>query len=113
MRLRTIDAVAAKFLERLTTGLEPGSSRKVDNAPGAFMAVSVECLHWSAVGAHFSTTHYLESNGDLVPDPDVELVRLPDGQWLPIAYPGRADVPARGGRAGSAVVLTRSPCPAQ
>jgi hypothetical protein len=84
--LRTVSAAAAKILEQLTAGLEPGQSKKIDNAPGAFMAVSVECLHRSAVGTHFSVTHYYEQNGDLVPDPDVELLKLGSGEWVPLAY---------------------------
>jgi len=45
----------------------------------------LECLHRSAIGTHFSVTRFVESNSYIVPDPDVELVRLTIGEWVPLA----------------------------
>lgn len=76
-----LSAAASKVLSALTAGLEPGQSRKIDNAPGAFMPASIERLSQH----RYSVTHYFESQGDLVPDPDCEFVRTATQQWLPAA----------------------------
>lgn len=49
-------------------------------ANGPFMPLVIE-RH----GTMITVTHYLERNGDLVADPDLEFRLLPDGSWLPIA----------------------------
>ena len=36
-------------------------------------------------GSRVMITHYLEQNGDLVPNPDLEMEILQDGTWSPIA----------------------------
>ena len=69
------------ILETLTRGLDDNNShRRLDNAPGTFMAVVVEKIGPS----RFSVAHYFEQNGDKVADPDLELVRQ-DGSWFPVA----------------------------
>jgi hypothetical protein len=49
------------------------------------MAVHVECLQRTGLGPLFSVAHYFESNGDLVPDPDMAFVRTGDG-WSPMYF---------------------------
>jgi hypothetical protein len=51
---------------------------KIANA--GYMPLSIE-KH----GKTITLTHYTESNGDLVPDPDVEFVDLGSDDWLPVA----------------------------
>ena len=51
---------------------------KVENAP--YMPLSIE-RHGDTV----IVTHYFEQNGDLVPDPDMEFVVTPKGEWFPVA----------------------------
>jgi hypothetical protein len=51
---------------------------RVENSP--YMPLSIE-RHGSTV----TVTHYYEVNGDLVPDPDMEFLVMPDGEWLPLA----------------------------
>lgn len=36
-------------------------------------------------GASASVTHYLEQNGDLIPDPDMEFTITNSGEWFPVA----------------------------
>ena len=79
--MKTMNKAAAKVLDELTAGLGVGEARKIDNARGTFMAVSVERLTETT----FSVSHYYEQNGDLVPDPDMEFWRGPDGAWYPVA----------------------------
>ena len=79
---------SAKIFKRLIAGLcwqgEAGErSRKVDNAPGAYMAVSVEAC-WPNL---FSVTHYGEQNGDLMADPDMVFWLSPeDGKVYPVSF---------------------------
>lgn len=85
--MKPLNQTHSRLLDHLTEGLrDPGaagedpSSRKFDNAPGAYMAVHVERIG----AARYSVAHYFESNGDLVADPDMEFVKQ-DGKWYPAA----------------------------
>lgn len=69
---------ATKVLNALTAGLNADSrARKFDNAPGAFMPVSVEFLYTDTAngGEVFSIAHYFEQNGDLMRDPEMTFLR--------------------------------------
>lgn len=68
--LKPISAAAEKVLRKLFAGMEPGTSKRIDNAPGVYMFLSVERL----TSTRYSMAHYFESNGDLVADPDCEFV---------------------------------------
>jgi hypothetical protein len=74
--MKTINAAATKTFLKLVEGLNPGEARKFDNAPGTYMALSVDCLsRTKVIGGTvemYALAHRYESNGDLVPDPDVE-----------------------------------------
>jgi len=79
--MRRLSPYATKVFVTLVDGLAAGEASKLDQAPGAFMAVSVDCLsvvRKSGVagkgpdGAIYAIAHRYEVNGDLVPDPDVE-----------------------------------------
>jgi len=65
--MKALSKPAAAVFRKLTEGLAVGSSRRVDNAPGAFMYVSVERLSDDT----YSIAHYYEQEGDLMADPDV------------------------------------------
>jgi hypothetical protein len=69
----------------LVDSLFVGDARKLDNAHGTFMALSVDCLLGDRVpptgphqGALYAFAHRYEVNGDLVPDPDVEFYVIDD-----------------------------------
>jgi len=77
--MRRLSPFATKAFVTLVDGLAAGEARKLDHAPGAFMAVSVDCLSLirriggdGPGGAVYAIAHRYEVNGDLVPDPDVE-----------------------------------------
>ncbi len=71
----------AAIMDALAEGMTDGEShRRIDRAAGSFMAVVVEKIG----PARWSVAHYYEQNGDLVPDPDLELVRQ-GGGWFPVA----------------------------
>lgn len=85
--LRPVSQSARTVLELLIEGLDvPGASRKIDNASGAYMAVCVERVEETAHGPIYSVAHYYEQNGDLVPDPDVTILRTADGDFYPLSY---------------------------
>ena len=76
---------AMRIFMSLVGGLRVGDAKKLDNAPGAFMAVSVDALVGEEVqtasGVHwalYAVAHYYRANGDLVPDPDVEFYVIDD-----------------------------------
>jgi hypothetical protein len=71
---------ATKVFQGMTEGLAPGQARKLDNAQGAFMAVSIDRLTENL----YAIAHRYECNGDLVPDPDVEFI-VAAGQVFPTA----------------------------
>jgi len=77
---------AAKVLNILVDGLtESAESRKVDNTNGAFMPVHVECVSRTEHGLVFSVAHYYEQNGDLIADPEMDLLRDASGDWYPLS----------------------------
>jgi hypothetical protein len=85
--LRQVNRSARSVLDKLVEGLdELGASRKIDNARGAFMAVCVERVEHTAHGAIFSIAHYFEQRGDLVPDPDLTVLRAANGDFYPLTY---------------------------
>lgn len=92
--LKPASKSAAKVLDTLVAGLtEPGQARKVDNTGGAFMPVHVECVGRNEHGIVFAVAHYFEQNGDLIADPEMEILRDETGAWLPMSI-----VMARGGK---------------
>lgn len=63
---------ATAIFKTLIDGLEPGQCRRF-KADGPWMRLSIERL----TERTYSIAHYFEQNGDLVPDPDMELVYVP------------------------------------
>jgi hypothetical protein len=79
--MMTATPKTARVLDILTHGLSPGTSRRIDLTGGVFMALSVECIGENL----FSTTHYFEQSGDLVPDPDIAWWKSQSGDWVPLS----------------------------
>ena len=62
------------ILLKLLAKIEEGkTTARIDNAPGAFMAVVVERLTTNT----FSVSHHYEQEGDSIPDPDMMFYRNP------------------------------------
>jgi hypothetical protein len=78
--MRAINKKATKILTKLIEGMAPGTSRKIANSD-VYMPLSVERLSED----RFSMAHYYSQCGDLVPDPDMEFWRGPDGKFYPVA----------------------------
>jgi hypothetical protein len=84
--MRAVNQKAARVLNTLTKGLavpfaEDGeSSRKIDNASGSFMAVSVERIGTNL----YSVAHYFEQCGDLMADPEMVFLSK-GGKWYPVS----------------------------
>jgi hypothetical protein len=92
--MRRLNSAATKIFMALVDGIPLGGGRKLDNARGSFMAVSIDHLqsdHGSPNAARrgslYAIAHRYEVNGDLVPDPDVEFYVIDD-----TAVPGSAAV---------------------
>ena len=84
--MKAVSKSSGRILDALTRNLELGEARKVDNAPGAYMAVHVDHVEDTALGPAFAVAHYYEQGGDLIPDPDVVFLRALDGRWYPLAF---------------------------
>jgi hypothetical protein len=84
--MKAASKASGRVLDMLTKGLAFGEARKIDNAPGAFMAVHVDHIDDTPLGPVFSVAHYYEQCGDLVADPDVTFLRGADGQWYPLSF---------------------------
>lgn len=70
----------SEILDKIFDGMEEGTSKRIDNSK-AYMYLSVERL----TDIRYSMAHYFEQGGDLVADPDIELLRTKDGRWYPVA----------------------------
>ena len=70
----------SKILDRIFNDMEEGTSKKIDNSK-AYMSLSAERL----TDCLYSMAHYFKHNGDLIADPDVELLRTKNGRWYPVA----------------------------
>lgn len=84
--MRKVNPAAKRVLDELTMGLaHVGDHRKLDNAKGAFMPVSVEIIDTGRDGyVWVSVAHYGEQNGDLMRDPEMIFVKAPlSGDYFP------------------------------
>ncbi len=70
----------SKILDKIFGEMEEGTSKRIDNSK-SYMYLSAERLADNL----YSMAHYFEQNGDLVADPDIELLRTKDGKWYPVA----------------------------
>lgn len=77
--MKALNKSSEAIFAKLISGLDVGESRKIDNAPGTYMAVHVERLSDST----YSVAHYFEQGGDMMADPDV-VFYVADGQTYPI-----------------------------
>lgn len=90
--MKRINKQAVKVFMKLVAGLEgPGDARKVDNASGSFMAVSIDLLRVVPADPErnrverriYSVAHNHIVNGDVCADPDVEFyVACHPSGWL-------------------------------
>jgi hypothetical protein len=91
--MKKLGEAATRIFMTLTDGLHAGDAKRIDNAPGTFMAVSVDHLGGSRRASVYAVAHRHEVNGDLVPDPDVEFY-VSDDPSLPgtrAVYPTAID----------------------
>lgn len=78
--MKTLNKNASKVFLKLVELSKKSENNhvKLDNAKGAFMALSFEKLHDFNFGEHpstkFAMAHYFKQNGDLVPDPDMTFI---------------------------------------
>jgi len=70
----------SRILETIFDGMKSGTAKKINNST-TYMSLSAERLTDNL----YSMAHYFEQNGDLVADPDIEMLRTKDGRWYPVA----------------------------
>lgn len=78
--MKPISARDAKTLDKIFKGMEPETSKRINNSK-VYMPLSVERLY----DDRYSMAHYVEQGGDLLADPDIELYRDKLGNWYPVA----------------------------
>jgi hypothetical protein len=60
--------------------------RKIDNSEGAFMPVHIEKIATLPDGEIYCLAHYFIQNGDLMSDPQVEILKSFTGDYFPYSY---------------------------
>lgn len=81
--MKPVSQKARKVLEALIEGLEnPGDERKIDNSPGTFMHVYVQCYAPNV----FVVAHTYVQEGDLMDDPSMMFWRNEDGDFYPFTF---------------------------
>jgi hypothetical protein len=92
--MRPISKEAQKVMDKLVEDLGPGNRHKrIDNAPGTFMAVVVEDIGGASygnsegyIGRLYSVAHYYTQNGDPMRDPEMVFWQGPHGEYFPVMY---------------------------
>ena len=99
--MKCLNEKAEAIFRKLTEGLvKVGDHRKIDNAPGSFMAVSIEIIGRSGLGPLMSVAHYYEQNSDLMRDPDVVFLIGADQQRIRSVSAGQLGHPSGSGLRG-------------
>lgn len=80
--LKALNQHAQAVFDQLTKDLDVGGARKIDNAKGLFMAVSIDRL----TERHYSVAHNYVQNGDVMADPDMTFFKSADGQVYPCTF---------------------------
>jgi hypothetical protein len=71
-RMKSLDKTATRIFRQIIEGLAKlGDHRKLDNAPGSYLALSVEIVGTTPQGSIVALAHYFEQQGDLMADPDM------------------------------------------
>ena len=79
------------ILDIITRDLGPSKPhRKIDNEKGVFMPLVIEWVMDAMVGNQlcsvFSLAHYGKQHGDLMRDPEMEVIKDEKGNYYPISY---------------------------
>lgn len=78
LEMKPVSKTDTKILDKIFGGLAEGSCKKINNSK-VYMFLSAE-----HISNHlYSMAHYYEHNGELCPDPDIELLKDDQGNWYP------------------------------
>lgn len=89
--MKKLNQNATRVLLHLIQGLEEGQARKLDEGGRAIMAVHVDVLRVFGRKKLVVVAHRFEQNGDLVPDPDMEILVDDQGNGVVEAFPTAID----------------------
>jgi hypothetical protein len=78
--LNPMSASDAKTLDKMFSSMKPGDGKKIQNSK-TYMPLSLDRLSDNS----FAMAHNYVQEGDLIPDPDMELYRDKNGNWYPAA----------------------------
>ena len=78
--MNPLNPTATKTFQSIINRLNGSRHIKINNAPEAFMPLSVEFLYETTIASQpariYSLSHYYQQFGDLVPDPDMTFAVL-------------------------------------
>ncbi len=80
--MRRLPKSAVIILEKLINS----GTHKIDNSPDEYMPVHIEKIQESEACSIYSLAHYYVQNGDLMADPEVEILKAADGNYYPYSY---------------------------
>ena len=80
--MRRLPKSAVLILEKL---INTGKT-KIDNSTGTYMPVHIEKVNDTIAGSIYSLAHYFVQNGDLMADPEVEILHSIDGNFYPYSF---------------------------
>lgn len=92
MKIKKLSKKQTEIFKVLMEKAEKAEDKAIKlDAEGGFMPLNVEILYRTQVNGEttpvLALAHYFEQNGDLVPDPDMEVMYIPSkNSVLPISY---------------------------
>jgi hypothetical protein len=70
--MKKLNQSASAIFNKLVEGLDQvGDAKKIDNAPGCFMAVHVDYIWKNKHGRHYAIGHHYIQEGDVMNDPEM------------------------------------------
>ena len=80
--IHKVNKGARATLDAIFSDMKPFTSKKIGKPGGTYQPLSAERLSENL----YSMAHYVEMNGDLCADPDMEFYRDPTtGDWYPVS----------------------------
>lgn len=78
--MKKLKPSASAVFNKLAEGLKDvGDAKKIDNAPGCFMAVHIDYIWKNEHGRHYAVAHHYIQEGDVMNDPEIVFLANPSG----------------------------------
>ncbi len=86
--MKHLNETAQEIFDTLIEGLDlvENHHKRIDNASGSFMPLSVELIAKNSIGLTYSLAHYYIQNGDLMQDPEMLFIKHENGKTFPAMF---------------------------